>query len=99
MRLESLVVQAVVNGLVLAMLYMLMAIGFTRAFGMMRVVNFAHGELYMIGAFVAFFLVTLWDVPYILSIALAGIVVGVLGALVERLVFKPFYGDELNGMI
>lgn len=99
MSLESLVVQAVVNGLVLGMLYMLMAIGFTMAFGIMRVVNFAHGEFYMIGAFVAFFLVTLWDVPYVLSIALAGIVVGVLGALVERLVFKPFYGDELNGMI
>lgn len=64
MSFEVLLVQAVVNGLVLGMLYMLMAIGFTMAFGIMRVVNFAHGEFYMIGAFVAFFMVTLWDVPY-----------------------------------
>lgn len=99
MSFEVLIVQAVVNGLVLGMLYMLMAIGFTMAFGIMRVVNFAHGEFYMIGAFVAFFVVTLWDVPYVLSIVAAGLATAALGALIERTVFKRFYGDELNGMI
>ncbi len=99
MSLEVLVVQAVVNGLVLGMLYMLMAIGFTMAFGIMRVVNFAHGEFYMIGAFVAFFLSTAWNVPYVPAIIGAGVITAAFGAVVERVVFKPFYRDELNGMI
>ena len=43
--------QAVLNGLVIGAMYMLMAVGFTLVFGIMRVVNFAHGEFYMLGAF------------------------------------------------
>jgi len=99
MSYETLVAQAVVNGLVLGMLYMLMAVGFTMAFGIMRVVNFAHGEFYMIGAFLAFFLCTYWDMPFIPAILIAAVTVALLGACIERIVFKPFYGDELNGMI
>lgn len=87
------------NGLVLGMLYTLMAVGFTMAFGIMRVVNFAHGEFYMVGAFLAFFFSVYWEVPFLLSIAAAAVVTAAAGALIERLMFKPFYGDELNGMI
>jgi branched-chain amino acid transport system permease protein len=96
---ETLFAQALVNGLVLGMLYMLMAVGFTMAFGIMRVVNFAHGEFYMIGAFTGFFLVTVWNVPFVLALVLAGVGTAAFGAVMERLVFKRFYGDELNGMI
>lgn len=99
MSFETLLAQAVVNGLVLGMLYMLMAVGFTMAFGIMRVVNFAHGEFYMIGAFTAFYLVTSLNLPFLLALAVATAGTAALGALLERLVFQRFYGDELNGMI
>lgn len=99
MSFESLLAQAVLNGLVLGMLYMLMAVGFTLAFGIMRIVNFAHGEFYMIGAFIGFFLVTALQVPFVIAIICAAVATAALGALAERLVFKRFYGDELNGMI
>ena len=45
--------QALTNGLIIGLLYLLTAIGFTLVFGVMRVVNFAHGEFYMLGAFLA----------------------------------------------
>lgn len=48
-----LIAQSLINGVILGTLYLLMAIGFTLAFGVMRIVNFAHGEFYMIGAFCA----------------------------------------------
>jgi branched-chain amino acid transport system permease protein len=99
MSFSALLGQAVVNGLILGMLYMLVAVGFTLAFGMMRIVNFAHGEFYMVGAYAAFFLVTVWDVPFLWALLAAGVATGLLGAVCERLVFQRFYGDELNGMI
>jgi branched-chain amino acid transport system permease protein len=48
---EIVLAQTIVNGVMVGMIYMLMAIGFTMVFGIMRIVNFAHGEFYMVGAF------------------------------------------------
>ena len=53
-----LLTQATINGLIVGLLYLLMAVGFTLVFGVMRMVNFAHGEFYMLGAFSAYFLTT-----------------------------------------
>ncbi|MFC3338857.1 branched-chain amino acid ABC transporter permease [Paracandidimonas soli] len=94
-----LIAQATVNGLVVGLLYLLMAVGFTLVFGVMRIVNFAHGEFYMLGAFAAYFLTANASLPFFatLIITFAGAVV--LGALMEWLVLKPFRNDELNGMI
>lgn len=91
--------QATLNGLVVGMLYLLMAVGFTLVFGVMRMVNFAHGEFYMLGAFGAYFLTTGLQLPFLLAVAVtfAGAVVG--GALLEWVVLQPFRHDELNGMI
>lgn len=91
--------QALLNGLVLGALYFLMAVGFTMVFGIMRVINFAHGEFYMIGAFAISFLFGQLHIPFLLALLLVGLLVGVLGAGIERVIFKPFQGDELNGMI
>lgn len=94
-----LIAQSLVNGVVLGMLYMLMAIGFTLVFGIMRIVNFAHGEFYMIGAFTTFVGVTMLDLPFPVALALSLICAICLGALAERFVFRPFRKDELSGMI
>ena len=65
-----LIAQSLINGVILGTLYLMMAIGFTLVFGVMRVVNFAHGEFYMIGAFTALIGVAWFDLPYGLAIAL-----------------------------
>lgn len=94
-----LIAQATVNGLIVGLLYLLMAIGFTLVFGVMRMVNFAHGEFYMLGAFGAYFLTTTLGISFLpaLAITFAGAVV--FGAAVEWSILKPFRHDELNGMI
>lgn len=99
MGLELLLAQAVVNGIVVGMLYLLMAIGFTLAFGIMRIVNFAHGEFYMAGAFVLYVCVVMLGMPFIAAAAIAFLAALGLGALLERTTLAPFRTDELNGMI
>jgi branched-chain amino acid transport system permease protein len=99
MRFELLIAQVVVNGLVVGMLYLLMAIGFTLVFGIMRVVNFAHGQFYMVGAFVFYVCVARLGVPAIAAVAVAFVVAIGLGMLIERVVLRSFRGDELSGMI
>jgi branched-chain amino acid transport system permease protein len=91
--------QATVNGLVIGLLYLLMAVGFTLVFGVMRMVNFAHGEFYMLGAFAAYALVVKLSLPFLAAVALSAVLAIAFGSLVEWLVLKPFRRDELNGMI
>ncbi|MDM8167884.1 branched-chain amino acid ABC transporter permease [Roseovarius sp.] len=99
MDMMTLLIQAGVNGLVIGTMYALMAIGFTLVFGIMRVVNFAHGEFYMIGSFIAFFTYAQWQLPFVVTILAAVLLVGVVGALVEWALIRPLRGDELTGMI
>lgn len=91
--------QATANGLVVGLLYLLMAVGFTLVFGVMRMVNFAHGEFYMLGAFVAYALVVKLSLPFLVAVALSAALAIVFGCAVEWTVLKPFRQDELNGMI
>ena len=91
-------VQQIVNGLSVGLVYGLMAIGFTLIFGVLNVVNFAHGEVYMIGAFAGLMLIT-WIAPPVLVIVLLVLAVGALtGIGLERLAFRPFrrFRDEAS---
>jgi branched-chain amino acid transport system permease protein len=81
-------VQHVVNGLILGGGYALMGIGLTLIFGIMRVVNFAHGELYMLGAFFLYTLFSLWGVNFFAASLLAVAGVALVGAVVERLILR-----------
>jgi branched-chain amino acid transport system permease protein len=90
-------VQILVNGLILAGSYALVAVGLTLIFGVMRMVNFAEGQSVMVGAFVAF-TVTPYT-GYLIAIGIAMIVNAGLGVIIERTAFRPFRGAELNGLI
>jgi branched-chain amino acid transport system permease protein len=96
---STLLAQAGLNGLVIGAMYMLMAVGFTLVFGIMRVVNFARGEFYMLGAFAAFFTYVHWEMPFIVCLAIAALTIGILGMLIERTLIQPFRSDEMSGMI
>ncbi len=91
------------QGLIIVVLstgiYMLVALGFTLVFGVMRVVNFAHGEFLMLGAYGLYVFQMLLGFPYVYAVLLAATVCGLLGVVFERLLFRRFRGDELGGMI
>jgi branched-chain amino acid transport system permease protein len=99
MDLTGLVIQALSNGVIIGLLYLLMAVGFTLVFGVMRIVNFAHSEFYMLGAVAAYVFVSDWHLTFYAAVLLAFVVAVLFGWFVEWLVLKPFRNDELNGMI
>jgi branched-chain amino acid transport system permease protein len=95
----SLLVPILFNGVSLSAIYILVALGFTLVFGIMRVVNFAHGEFAMLGGFGLLFLLDRAGLPYWFALPLAAVLVGVASLIPERLVFRPLYGQELPSMI
>ena len=84
---------AVFQGLVISLstvsLYLLMALGLTLMFGVMQILNFAHGAVYMVGAFSTYYLVTSAGIPFWPSLAIAAAATAILGLLVERGLFRP----------
>lgn len=90
--------QQLVIGLSLGTTYALMAIGFTLIFGVLNVVNFAHGEVYTIGAFAGLVVITAFAPPLIIVLLLALAVGALTGVGLERLAFKPFrrFSDEAS---
>ena len=87
----SAVVAQVFTGLVLGGILVLMAIGLSLIFGLMTVVNFAHGAFYMLGAYVAFSVLGLTK-NFWATLVLAPLVVGTLGLLLERFLIRRLYG-------
>ncbi|MCP3027956.1 branched-chain amino acid ABC transporter permease [Halobacillus sp. A5] len=81
--------QQLFNGLTIGSVYSLVALGLTLVYGILHIPNFAHGALYMLGAYVTLTSMLLWDFNYWLAISISIIVVGLLGVLMERLVFNP----------
>ncbi len=91
--------QIVVNGLSLSAIYILVALGFTLLFGIMRVVNFAHGAFAMLGGYALYFLYGEYELPYVLAAPIAALVVAAGAMLLERFVYRLFYQKMFQGMI
>jgi len=79
------------TGLILGGILVLLAIGLSLIFGLMTVVNFAHGSLYMLGAYVGFFVLG-YTKSFWAALVIAPLVVGVFGLVIERLLIRPLYG-------
>lgn len=92
--------QQLVNGIALGSIYSLVALGLTLVYGVLKIPNFAHGALYMVGAYITFFMATLYGIPYLPAIGISAIAVGLLGVVMERIVFRPLAGaPHVNMMI
>ncbi len=89
-------IQHLVNGLIIGGGYALMGIGLTLIFGIMRVVNFAHGEFYMLGAFLLFTFFSLFGVNFFAAGLLAVVGVSLVGAVVERLILRPLRNQPIE---
>ena len=77
------------NGLSLGSVYAIIALGYTMVYGIAKMLNFAHGDVIMIGAYISFSAIFYWNVPPILGFLLAMLVCTVLGIIIERLAYKP----------
>src|SRR5512141_625273 len=81
--------QQLINGISLGSLYGLVAIGYTMVYGILRLINFAHGDLLMVAAYSAIYGITLFSLPWYLSFPLAILVTGSVGILLDRGAYKP----------
>lgn len=80
--------QIIVNGVVLSANYALIALGITLIFSIMNLLNFAHGQIFMIGGFVVYYVYGQWGLPYALGLLAAAAVTGLIGVLFEVLFFR-----------
>jgi len=80
--------QVLVNGLYLGAQYALIALGLTLIFSLMNVLNFAHGQMYVLGGFVTYTVVAQFGLPFIVGLLASGVALAIIGALVERFLFR-----------
>jgi len=92
-------VQTFSNALVLGSIYAMVAVGLALAFGVMQMANFAHGELFMAGAYVVYVLYSLVGLPFIITVILAFPIVALIGMILERVIFRPTRGEVLSGFM
>ncbi len=85
----SFVIQNIIFGLTLGCLYGLLAIGYTMVYGVLRLINFAHGDLLMVASYIAFFGVVMFSLPWPLIILISMALTGLLGILIDRGAYKP----------
>ena len=94
----ELFIQTVVNATYAASYMALIAVGLVLIFGVMGVINFAHGELYMAGAYAVVALYAGIGLPFFLAVFIGLIFVGLLGLLMEYTMFRPLRDNPLGGL-
>ncbi len=93
-------IQQLINGIQLGTMYALLALGYTMVYGIIRLINFAHADIFMIGVYVALFTAAKYRVPFPLVIIISMIVCAVLGVVIEKLAYKPLrYKPRLSALI
>ncbi len=86
--------QQLANGLTIGIVYALIATGLALVYGVLRILHFAHGGVYMVAAYAALFLVVATGLPFWPALALALVLAGLLGVLIERLVYRRLRGES-----
>ncbi|NLV63113.1 MAG: branched-chain amino acid ABC transporter permease [Clostridiaceae bacterium] len=81
--------QQIVNGISLGSIYALIALGYTMVYGIIKLINFAHGDIYMIGAYIGYFCMTSFGLGVLPSLLIAMTVCTLLGITIERIAYKP----------
>jgi len=81
--------QVIANGLYLGAQYALIALGLTLIFALMNVLNFAHGQMYVLGGFVTYVVYGQLGLPFAVAVLASGVTLAVVGALIEKFLFRP----------
>jgi len=95
----ELLFQTVINAVYAASYMSLIAVGLVLIFGVMGVINFAHGELYMVGAYTVVALYSFFGLPFLVAVAAGLVFVGALGLVMEYALFRPLRDNPLGGLI
>jgi len=91
--------QQIINGLSLGSIYALIALGYTMVYGIIQLINFAHGDIYMVGAFTGYFAI-LSGLPFPVALLLAMVCPALLGMLIQRTAYKPLrYSPRITALI
>lgn len=83
------IIQQLVNGISLGSIYALIALGYTMVYGIINLINFAHGDVYMIGAYVGFALTTFLHLSFFPALILSMIICSLIGVIIEKVAYKP----------
>ena len=81
--------QVIANGLYLGAQYALIALGLTLIFALMNVLNFAHGQMYVLGGFVTYTVYGQLGLPFVIALLASGVTLAIVGALIEKYLFRP----------
>lgn len=82
-------IQQLINGVSLGSIYALIALGYTMVYGIIKLINFAHGDIYMLGAYVGFFATAVLKMSFVPALITAMIGAALAGMLIERLAYRP----------
>ena len=93
------IVQQLVNGLTIGSIYAMVALGYTLAYGILGLINFAHGDVYMVGAFVDYLCITFLKLNLIASFIISLAVSGILGALIEFTAFRSIRSGSRSSQL
>ena len=85
--------QVIINALVLGVMYILASLGFAFIFNMLGTINLAHGALYMVGAYICYYICANAGLNNWIAMVIAAVVLAVVGLLLERVMFRPFMAD------
>lgn len=83
------IVQQLINGISLGSIYALIALGYTMVYGIVKLINFAHGDVFMVGAFIGFYSITILHLGFLPSLLLSMAACALFGVLIERIAYKP----------
>lgn len=83
------IIQQLVNGISLGSIYALIALGYTMVYGIINLINFAHGDVYMLGAYVGFALTTFLHLSFFPALILSMIICSLIGVVIEKVAYKP----------
>jgi branched-chain amino acid transport system permease protein len=83
------ILQQLVNGLALGSVYALIALGYTMVYGIIRLINFAHGDVFMLGAYYGYYAITSFRVPFVLALPVSMGMAALTGILIERFAYRP----------
>ncbi|PTX98749.1 branched-chain amino acid ABC transporter permease [Spartobacteria bacterium LR76] len=81
--------QQAINAIQLGAIYALIALGYSLVYGVLTMINFAHGDLFMVGAFFCLIIASLFPLPFVVILVLVMLSTGFLGALIERVAYRP----------
>lgn len=93
------VIETIVNSLVLSSMYIVVALGFALLLGIMGILNFAHGAIYMVGGYICYYLATGFDLNQWLALLVSALIMGSFGLFLEKFCFRPLGGDLYRTII